>query len=202
MRQHRTRPRAAVLGLALSVTAGLMVAGPAQAKKGGNKATESKGNVVIADRAVGATQAAVTSVRLNVGKRFRGKVVEKVKLTYAVNGAAAGSPNQLSFSLTSPTGRKIFVPSPSVGMLTTFGPLTITPDSSRGVCTTAQQTCADPEDNLGPPYWGKIGDLSLTLFYGARMRGTWLFKAYDFDPGFTNVLDRVKLQVSAVKPTR
>ncbi|MDP9189788.1 MAG: hypothetical protein M3O25_11110 [Actinomycetota bacterium] len=191
-----------VIALALSVGAGISVSAVAKPNKGGAKrATVSKRNVAVPDYP-GFGSAARVDIPLPVGKRFKGKAAGTVALSYQTTGSAAGAAEHLSVKISAPNGRSFFVPSPGgPATLQSIGPLRLTPNSARGTCSTLPLApCADSNDNLAPPYAGTVGDPTLALFYGVRMKGKWVVTFYDDTAGGTSVLNFVALSITPAQP--
>lgn len=191
----------AALVAAVAAAACLAPAAQAQKKaKGPKRAVVTKGNIPIPD-SMAAGLANRVDIPMNIGKRFKGRSAGVVTLTHQTTGSAAEAANHLSVRLTSPSGRSVFVPSPEAPGLVSVGPLTLSPDSARGTCSTLPASaCADSNNNLAPPYAGTIGDPTLALYYGTRMRGRWFVTMYDDTVGGTSVLTRVRLSVTPARP--
>jgi hypothetical protein len=187
MRKRRSRAAlAGVLALAISLTAGLTLGGVADAakgkkKKGGNVANVTRTNIPIGQAT--ATSATTTPITLNVGKKFKGKVVGGSGPTMTVQlSGAAGALDEYILRLTAPNGRTVGLTSVGTSDSTSVGPLTITPNSPFGICSVPP--CADPDARVtGPGFVGTVGDIGLAWFAGIKMRGTWTLKVIDFDPG-------------------
>jgi subtilisin-like proprotein convertase family protein len=206
--QSKKRGRLALFGslaLALCLTAGLVGAADAAKKKkktGTNAASIQKLNVPIADRAVGAPQVAVTPVDLVVPKTFGKKQVGNVDLTLQVTGSGPNYLNQLEARLIAPNGRRIGITIPSSGIPPnqSFGPTRYTANSQSWFCMDPTPPCEDPDDNVGPPFAGTVGDNDLTDFNGVKMKGTWTLKILDVTNTLTGVANLVKLDIRAAKP--
>jgi hypothetical protein len=205
------RPRLALLGvlaLALSVTVGVVSGSVADAKK---KGTRKKGGSVTVSQTtpttipVGSTSdASITTVPLTVGKKAKGKVVgaDSVAITTTFAGSSAGFAPNVKAELTAPNGRTAFLNNPPMDSKTTVsGPVTETPDSPLAFCippTVSPQRCGGdfpsyPEETVGPPYAGTIGNLSLAAFMLVRAKGTWTVKVFNKSTTTTAVLNSVTL---------
>ena len=204
----KKRSRLALFGtlvLSLCLTVGLVGGADAakkKKKKGQNAVSIQKLNVPVADRAVGAPQAAVTPITFAVPNSFGNKVVGNTELTLQVTGSAAGYLDDIEARLIAPSGRVISfnIPDSGIAPNQSFGPTRYTPNSPFGFCLDATPPCEDPDDNLGPPFNGTVGDTDLALFDGIKMKGTWTLKILDFDDTLTGVVNLAKLDVRAAKP--
>jgi hypothetical protein len=119
----------------------------------------------------------------------------------------------LIVAITAPNGRDTGVGNPSFGdpNATTIGPVTATPDSPFGVCTTSltapppsttvcdPAVVQDPEGTIKPPsYAGVIGDDSLQIFSGVPARGTWIVKIRNFSTVTAGILSSVSLRFGLI----
>lgn len=195
----------AVLSLALSATVGMVGAADAakkKKKKGSNAAAITKSNIPIADRGVGAPQAAVTPVTFAVPKSFGKKQVGNVDVTLQVTGSGPDYLDDLNARLVSPGGRRVALDIPASGLAPnqSFGPLRYTANTQNEFCFAMVPPCDDPDDNLGPPFAGAIRHNALIDFDGVKMKGTWTLKLLDFDDTLTGVLNTAKLEIRAAKP--
>jgi hypothetical protein len=178
-----------VLALALSVTVGLVSGSVADAKK----KKKSKRSFTITKTAPtvipGAPGPAVAVVKVPIGtlgkKIAKGKVVSLngVNVTTTFTGSAGFASNIGEVDLIGPSGRQAFLTNPigdGSNSETVSGPLTETPNSTAGVCVPdtppPPPPCADPDNFLGPPYAGTIGNESLLNFSGSAAKGTWFIK--------------------------
>jgi hypothetical protein len=194
MRSRRTRlALLGVLALALSVTVGLVSGSVADAKKKKSKRsftiTKTAPTVVPGAPGPGAVVAKfpVGTLGKKVGK---GKVVSLngVTVTTALSGSAGFADNTI-VSLIGPGGRNAGLLNPVPNNLgggndeTTSGPLTETPNSSLGLCVPdtppPPPPCADPDDVIGPPYIGTVGNEALLNFSGSGVVGTWFLKVFN-----------------------
>jgi hypothetical protein len=176
-----------VLALTLSVTVGLLSGSVAdakkkKAKKGGTVTASVTGPTTLpprADLGGGHFVASKVVVPIVVGKKAKNKVVsaDSVKFTYSASGPAPQLGNGLDVYITNPLGRPAFIPTPFDDTITAFGPLTADPNSATGTCepspTPPPPPCADPDNSLGPPYAGTVGDQALANYTGTRAKGTW-----------------------------
>lgn len=195
---------AGTLALALSVTVGMSAgeAAGAKKKKGkkpSNSVTLTKAvNAPVPDRA--ATPPGVfgqLDTVLTVGKKFKGRKVDTVAVTFQTTGAAPGAAADLSFLLTAPNGRTIFVLGFSGDQ--SIGPLTLTPNSPVQLCDSPTPPCVNPMATLNRPFAGTAGNPNLALFAGIKMKGNWTFRVQDTGAiaGQTSVLNSVSLQITA-----
>ncbi len=211
MRGKRSRlTLVGMLVLALGVTAGLTV-GSADAKK--TKKTkvfnETKTvNLPIPDASSApSTRSTPVEVQFNLGKKFKGKVVGDVNLTFQTTGSAAGAASDLSTYLIAPN-RRTGIPFENIGFnLASIGPLTLDDDTSTELCDTLTPPCADPLKTLNYPWAGTANTLDqdddmtpFTIFNGVPMKGTWTFGIFDESNGLTSTLNKVGIQVTAAKP--
>jgi hypothetical protein len=189
----RKRSRLALVGVltvALSVTVGLLSGSVADAKK-----KKSKRSFTVTKTAPtvipGAPGPAVVVVKVPIGtigkKVAKGKVVSLngVTATTTFTGSPGFASNIDQVHLIGPSGRVGLLLNP-VGngdnSETSSGPLTETPNSATGVCVPntppPPPPCADPDNTLGPPYFGTIGNESLLNFSGSAAVGTWFIKVF------------------------
>ena len=155
-----------LLTLAISVTVGLVAGSVADAKK---KSTKNKTAVVsktvnaaIPDHVAGGTpRDGELDVPLSVGKKFKGKVVgaDGVSVTFQTTGDSANSAGDLNIYVVSPKGRLV-QPFPNLGTIggQSVGPLTLSPNSTVGICNAATPPCANPLQTLNRPFVGTAGD--------------------------------------------
>lgn len=140
---------------------------------------------------------------LTVSKKFKGKKVGSVAVTVQTVGATPTAANDLFFKVTAPNGRTIGLDSPFTGQ--SIGPVTWLANYPFGACggSTAPPPppCDNPDNVLNPPYVGVIGDVSLSLFEGVKMNGTWFVSAYDANNLDTSSLNSVSLKITPA-PTR
>ena len=195
-----------VLALALSVTVGLVSGGVADAKKKSKRSfTISKTTPTVVPGSPG-PETAVAKIPIgDLGKKVgKGKVVSLngVTVTTAFSGSA-GFADNVGTELIGPGGRMSDLINPIPNNVgggnneTTSGPLTETPNSATGVCVpdtpAPPPPCSDPDNTLGPPYIGTVGNQGLLNFIGSGPVGTWFLKV------FNNGADPVT--VSSVKVT-
>jgi hypothetical protein len=170
----------------LSLTIGL--AGVADAQKKGKKKKGAKSVTVskAAPTAVGpanfttANSLGVASVPLSVGKKAKGKVVgwDSVTVTTSWSAPAPDVLDNVFARLKAPNGRTVGLAAPPIDdTVTAAGPVTETPNSPFDFClpsaTPPPPPCADPDDTVGPPYAGTVGNTGLAFFGGVPARGTW-----------------------------
>jgi hypothetical protein len=177
-----------VLALVLSVTVGLVSGSVADAKKKKSKRsfTITKTAPTVIPGAPGPDVAVVKVPIGTVGKKIaKGKVVSLngVNATTTLSGSPGFASNISQVNIIGPSGRTAFLLNPfgnGSNSETVSGPLTETPNSSAGVCVpdtpAPPPPCADPDNTLGPPYAGTIGNTSLLNLSGAAAVGTWFVK--------------------------
>ena len=157
-----------MLALALSVTVGLLV-GPAEAakkkgKKGGTVSVSRTAPTAIPLENATTGVDGVASVPLTVGNKAKGKVVGADTATVATSwSGGAGFGATTIAQLIAPNGRAVGLFAPAADPNATgSGPTTETPNSPFGFCVPAAvpppPPCSDPDNNLGPPYAGTIGN--------------------------------------------
>jgi hypothetical protein len=220
MKGRRTRlALMGALALALSLTVGLVSGSVADAKK------KKKSNSITLTAPLTAIPAATpttpqaqgrdgfVSIPLTVGKKGKGKVVNWDSLT--VTSTFTGSDNRALFAifaeLTAPNGRTVGLINPvsdffntgPAGGNTTSGPLTETPDSPIGICFAdpgppTHPPCANPENTVGPPYVGTVGNPALEQFGGVPAKGTWTLKLFNSASTSTGVLNSATINMTLV----
>jgi hypothetical protein len=211
----RRRSRLAFLGvlaLALTVTVGLL-GGVAEAQKKGKKKKKGAKQVTVSKTApttvpagnVATNQFGVATVPLNVGKKAKGKVVSSNSVTVTTSWSApAGSLDEVFVArLKAPNGRTVGLASPPFDdAATTAGPITETPNSAASFCVPAvappPPPCADPDDTLGPPYAGTVGNNGLAFFGGVPARGTWTLQVLNGDAANAVTLNSVSVRIGLV----
>ncbi len=205
------RSRATLAGVLI---AALCAGGPASAGAAKAKPKKKTPSVAAITKTVGAPvpQDAPSGPStplystIDIGKRFKGKVVGDVNLTGITTlGSAAGAAGDLTLRLTGPTGRTVTLISSSGD--TNLGPLTLDDETRVSACT-ATVPCADPDRTLGQPFAGTANlDVfggnqgPLSVFDGRRMRGAWTLTAFDTSAQpTTSILASWGLRVTAAKP--
>jgi subtilisin-like proprotein convertase family protein len=195
-----------MLALALSVMVGLVGSADAakkKKKKGANGVVVQKLNVPIADRAVGAPQAAVTPIDFAVPNSFGKKIVANTTITIQITGSGPDYLDDLEARLVAPNGRRVGVNLPNSGIAPnqSFGPTTFTANTQNDYCFDPTPPCDDPDDVIGPPsYAGNVRELGMTDFDGVKMKGKWTLKILDFSNTLAGTVNLAKLQVKAAKP--
>ena len=200
---NRKQARIALVGALVLVLTMALSGGIAQAKKkkkaGGNVVTVT--NTVtgaVPDRPAGVgTVAGRLDRTLNVGKKFKGKKVGSVEVTFQTTGDSAGSASDLDFYVTAPNGRQMGLYWETSFGGQSIGPLTLTPDSPVRMCNTATPPCSNPFATLNRPFAGTAGEPFLAMFDGVRMNGNWTFTVLDFDNTETSTLNFVRLKITA-----
>jgi hypothetical protein len=194
-----------VLTVVLSVTVGLVSGSVADAKKK-KKKSATVANVsnntprAIPDGAPGANglDGRLDTV-LTVGKKFKGKTVGSVELTFQTTGDAPTASSDLQIDITAPNGYRL--PGDwwdnGFGGTQSVGPLTIGPNSPLRTCTAATPPCTDPFRVVNKPYIGTVGDNTFQWFRGLPMKGNWTVTALDGTNGDTSVLNLVALKIAA-----
>jgi hypothetical protein len=185
------RSRIALLGalaLVLSVTVGLVSGSVADAKKKKSKRsfTITKTAPTTIPGAPGPSVAVVKVPIGTIGKKIaKGKVISLngVNATTTFSGSPGFASNIDEVQLIGPSGRTAELVNPignGSNSETVSGPLTETPNSAVGFCvpsgTPPPPPCADPDNTLGPPYAGTIGNEGLLNFSGSAAVGTWFIK--------------------------
>jgi hypothetical protein len=182
----------ALLGAAL-------FSGVAQAKKlkpfNGAKTV----NAPIPNKVVNGFDGVLRSI-IPVPKKFKGKTVSDVKVTFQTTGSAANAANDLDFVLTSPGGRTIDLVAGLPGQ--SIGPLTLSPNSSVRICGAVPPNfCATPQNSLYAPFFGTARDIGLSDLTGVNMKGNWTLTVFDQSgPATTSVLNQWKLNIVPQKP--
>ena len=193
-----------VLALATSVTLSLASGSVADAKSKGSKSAVVSTNVnaAIPDRAVGGTaNFGQLVVPLKVGKKFKGKKVgaDGVSVTFQTTGDALNAASDLRIYLVAPKGRLSLL-NTDVGSFyngESIGPLTLTPNSSVGICGSATPPCPDPLATLNRPFVGTAEDSYLSVFHGMQVQGTWKLIFQDTSNTKTSTVHTVKLSIAA-----
>jgi hypothetical protein len=194
-----------VLALAISVTVGLASGSVADAKKKTKNKTavvSKTVNTAIPDHIAGGTaRDGQLDVPLSVGKKFKGKVVgaDGVSVTFQTTGDSANSASDLVVYVVSPKGRLVTL-NPNIGNFQagqSVGPLTLSPNSSVGLCAAATPPCANPLQTLNRPFVGTAGDTGLANFHGTQVQGTWKVIFLDTANTKTSIVNSVKLAIAS-----
>jgi hypothetical protein len=200
------RSRFALIGmlvLALSVTVGLVSGSVADAKKkkkkNANVVTVSNNTPrAVPDRPAGPnTQFGRLDTNLTVGKKFKGRSVGSLELTFQTTGDSPNSANDLEFDIIAPNGYRLpwnWTDNSFSGQ--NIGPLTITPNSPFRTCTDPNP-CSNPFSTLHEPYAGTVGDNTFQWFRGLPMKGTWQVVFFDDASGKNYVVNSVRLKITA-----
>ncbi len=187
-----------VLALAICMAVGLATGGVAEAKK---KKKKTVGSVTISKttpttipaKSAPTVNDTIVSIPLTVGNKAKGKVVgwDSLTATSTFSSSTNDGLGDLYGEITAPNGRTAFLANPfasSVGNNTSSGPLTETPDSPFGPCfPSATNPCPGggsefPENTVGPPFVGTIGNPALAQFGGVPAKGTWTVKVFNGGP--------------------
>jgi hypothetical protein len=220
MRNRSHLAVAAVLALALSLTAGLILANGATAKKKKRKNVSANitktVNLPIPDRAAGANSpwGRLDSTIDITGKKFKQKVVGDVNVTVQTTGSGNGAASNLWTQLTAPNGRTavLFVGIGGSGASGTpsIGPFTMDDDTTAQICDTATPPCAYPDETLNRPFAGtaqatglfgiNAGFSALATFNGVPMKGIWKLTVFDANNTLTSTLNQWRLNVTAQRP--
>jgi proprotein convertase P-domain-containing protein len=196
--------------IAAGVLALALTAAPAVAKKKKNKAAVVSAAVgaPIPESSTGPFTVGGTPLRtsLVVGKKFKGKHVRNVAVTFKTTGSAPDAGGDLSFLLSAPDGTTVFL----AGQLFTqsIGPLTLVPNSPVTTCSVPTflppppPTCG-PE-TLAAPFAGTAGAAPLRWFDGLSMRGTWTLRVSDTNnaPNTSSTLDSWGLRITPAKSSQ
>jgi hypothetical protein len=195
----------------LAVLGGVMFGGVAAAKKKKSKAAVLTRtlNAPIPDRAASSPGInppwGKLAVPLEVSKKFKGKTVGSLQLSYQTTGATPIAASDISVRLTAPAGRTYNVESNGFSGQS-IGPVTFIPNSPVETCHGSSMPppppCSDPNSNLNPPYQGVAGEPNLTLFEGLKMRGTWTVTFFDTGHIDTSTLNTVSLTITPQKPAK
>jgi hypothetical protein len=193
---NRTRSRLAVVGalaLALCLAMGLVSGSAADAKKKKSKRsfTVSTTTPAVVPGAPGPGETVMKIPIGTVGKKIgKGKVVSLngVSVTTTFSGSP-GFADGVTAVLQGPSGRQggLINPVPNLSgpnnNETSSGPLTETPNSATGVCVPDNSPppppCSDPDNTVGPPYIGTIGNEALLNFSGSAVVGTFFLKVFN-----------------------
>jgi hypothetical protein len=198
------RNRLAIIGvlvLALSLVAGLSSA-DAKKKKKKSATVANVSNTTpraIPDSAPGANglDGRLDTV-LTVGKKFKGKTVGTLELSFQTTGDSTNAASELQIDITAPNGYRL--PGDwwdnSIGGQS-IGPLTITPNSPVRTCNSATPPCSDPFQTLNRPFAGTVGDNTFQWFRGLPMRGNWIVTALDDTNTHISILNSVALKITA-----
>lgn len=194
----------------LVVGAVLTVATPAAAAKGGKSRgalniTKQVGTLVP-ERAPGSdgTYGLLTST-IDVGKRFKGRVIRDVNVTVQTTGVTGNNPsNDLNAYVSAPNGATTLLFGGLGGLhpgeAISIGPLTLDDDVPTHLFDVFNQ--GDPLA-LKPPFVGTATPAqTLTSLDGGPVRGTWTLRVLDTANGGdeTSVLNFWGLAVVAGKP--
>jgi hypothetical protein len=194
---------------ALALLGGVVLGGVADAakkkgKKGGAAVNLTKTvNLGVPDAVMGPPQRpGQLRSTITVGKKFKGKSVGAVTVTYQTTGDDPNSVSGLFFSLIAPNGRTVNVgPAGGLGGQS-IGPLTVTADSEVLTCAAVTPPCSDPAATLNRPFAGTAGNPDLALFRGAPMRGNWTLLVADASIGRTSILNFWAMSMIGAKPVK
>jgi hypothetical protein len=193
---------------ALALLGGVLLGGTAVAKKK-KHTTHSRANVtrivnaVVPERATGGPWGVLRSP-ITLGKKYKGKTIGDVNVTFVTGGSSAAAASDLLVKLSAPNGNTVVLFGGGLGQ--NVGPLTLDDETRAEICNDPTPPCADPDDTLGPPYVGTAQpEESLSHLNGGKMNGTWILSVFDTDstPGDrVNVLGSWNLDVTADLNTR
>lgn len=193
----------------IALLGGAIIGGTAaSAKKKKSKSVDlSKSvNLPIPDKATPTSLDGVLPSTIEVGKRFKGKVVgSDMTVTLQTLGSAAGAASQLRYRLQGPSGRTITLVASNQGGAgatgsPSIGPLTLSPNTNVQLCNAAAPPCLDPDQALNRPFTGTAQDNGLALFYGTKLRGNWTLRVYDTANLLTSALIKWSLHVTPASP--
>jgi hypothetical protein len=202
-----------ILALAITITAGLVLGGTADAKK---KKKHKSGSVTVSRTTPtqlpassnGNSPGSLTAVPLTVGKAAKGKVVgwSSLSVTTTFTGSNNMALGQIRARLVAPNGRTVQILAPpwyNGNPTSVSGPLTETPDSPALVCfpQPGLAPCPggvtkDPDATVGPPYAGTVGDSALAWFAGVPAKGVWTLRVLNNGVGTTAVLNSVSITIT------
>jgi hypothetical protein len=168
-----------VLTLALALTVGLASGSVADAKKkkSGKSFTVSNTTPTIVPAAPSPTGEAFIKMPIGSvgGKATKGKVISLngVNVTTTFSGPAGFADNGIFVTLQGPGGRQAGLANPIPNAI---GPGNSNNETVSGPLTPPPPPCTDPDNVLGPPYAGTVGNQGLLNFSGSNPRGTWVVK--------------------------
>ena len=201
MRTRRNRLAiVGVLVLALSLVAGFSTADAKKKKKSATVANVSNTTPrAIPDSAPGANGLdGRLDTFLTVGKKFKGKSVGTLELTFQTTGDSANAASELQVDITAPNGYRL--PQNwwdnNIGGQN-IGPLTITPNSPVRTCNSATPPCSNPFQTLNRPFAGTVGDNTFQWFRGLPMKGNWIVTVLDDTNTHISILNSVALKITA-----
>jgi hypothetical protein len=145
----------------------------------------------------------VATVPLTVGKKAKGKVVgwDSLIVTTSWSAPVPDVLDDVFARVKAPNGRTVGLAAPPIdSTVTAAGPTTETPNSPFGFCvpssTPPPPPCADPDNTLGPPYAGTIGNTALAFFGGVPAKGTWQVQILNTNTTSGATLNSVTLSMS------
>jgi hypothetical protein len=147
-------------------------------------------------------------VPLSVSKKFKGKTVANVDVTFQTTGQQPDSASDLEFFLSAPSGDTYEIDGNGFGGQS-IGPVTMSSHTATQTCgynpaapPPYSPVCSGPTPFLNPPFVGVARDTDLPNYRGLPMMGTWTFWALDVDDPDTSILNSVKLVITAQKPIK
>lgn len=201
------RVSAATAVAALVFLGVLLLSGSADAKKkhkkGGGVVTVTKSvGLTIPDRPPGGTSGSVSSSIPISEKRFKGKTVGDVNLTFETTGSEPGAATDILVRLTAPSGASRVLWYGVTGQ--SIGPLTLDDDTPLQICSSNTPPCKDPDLTVNPPYVGTAEPIvdPLVVFDRSPIRGTWTLTVLDTGVGKINKLDLWGLTITAARPVK
>jgi hypothetical protein len=203
-RKHSRLVLLGVMTVVLSVTVGLVSGSVADAKKKKKKTANVASVSNATPRAIPDATPGASGVDgrldtvLTVGKKFKGRTVSTLELTFQTTGDVANAANDIRIDITAPNGYRLPGDWWDNGIGgQSIGPLTITPNSPLRTCNSATPPCSDPFLTLNRPFAGTVGDNTFAWFRGLPMRGDWTITALDESNTRTSILNSVALKLTA-----
>jgi hypothetical protein len=159
-------------------------------------------NLTIPNRVMGGPWGQLRST-IEVPKKYKGLIIGDVNVTFQALGSSAESAEDLFVRVSAPNGNTVNLFDGGLGQ--NVGPLTLDDETRVQFCNDPTPPCADPDDTLGPPYFGTARPIeSLSHLNDGKMRGVWTLSAFDTSAmGLdTNTLGSWTLDVTAGVNTR
>jgi hypothetical protein len=205
----------AVLALVVGVTVGLATgtaAAKKKHKKSGRVTVSRTTPTTIPGKPSANANDTLTVVPLTVGKKAKGKIVsfDSIAVTTTFSGPTPAAISAMRPEITAPNGRSLFLFGPAASSFagnTTSGPLTETANSPFNLCFPGPTTpCPggsghDPQNTVGPPFVGTIGNSQLARLAGVPAKGTWRLQVLNGGTT-TGTLNSVSLSIPLVNAVR